>query len=187
VPLATKAVKSGWTKASSISGSIKDFSKKNKEDKSGIDYSKLKLDPSTVSFKCLFDGETGKKLMSFMDEFESEIKDEGKEIEKADKQLHDDVKKAGVKMDEKEIDDNGLAVASVIDNKENKGKKGKELKKEIEGAIKKDKEVKKIENAVKKMKKASSKVKVDKKYKGKSLKELDKLAKEQTKSGSGSK
>lgn len=173
--LAAKAVKNGWTKSADIAKSIKDIGKKNKDDKSGIDYSKLKLDPSTMTFKCLFDGDTGKKLDAFMEEFESEVKDEGKEIEKADKQLHDDVKKAGVDMDEQEVDDNGLAVASVIDNKKNKGKSGKELKKKIEGAIKKDKQAKEIQKISKELKKASSKVKVDKKYEKMSDEELAKL------------
>ena len=142
--LAGKAVKNGWVKTTDIAGSIKDFAKKNKEDKSGIDYSKLKLDPSTTSFKCLFDGETGKKLNEFIDGFEEEVKTEGEEIKKADEQLHADVKKAGVDMDEQEIDDNGLAVASVIDDKENKGDSGKELKKKIENAIESDKQAKEI-------------------------------------------
>ena len=173
--LAGKAIKNGWVKSTDIVGSIKDFSKKNKEDKSGIDYSKLKLDPSTMSFKCLFDGDTGKTLNAFIDEFESEIKDESKEIEKADKQLHADVKKAGVKMDEQEIDDNGLAVASVIDNKKNKGDSGKELKKKIEGAIKNDKQAKELQKISEELKKTSSKVKVDQKYEKMSDEELAKL------------
>ena len=137
------AIKNGWVKTKDIGASIVDFAKKNKEDVTGIDFSKVEIDPSTTKFKCLFDN-VGDKFSTFMKDLENELKDEGKEIEKADKQLYDDVKKAGVDMDEQEIDDNGLAVASVIDNKKNKGKKGKELKKKIESVIKKDKQAKEI-------------------------------------------
>jgi hypothetical protein len=59
-------------------------------------------------------------------------------------------------MEEQEVDDNGLAVASVIDNKKNKGKNGKELKKKIEGAIKKDKQAKEIQKISKELKKAEN-------------------------------
>ena len=141
--IAKMAIKNGWVKTKDIGASIADFAKKNKEDVTGIDFSKAEIDPSTTTFKCLFDN-VGNKFSTFMKDLENELKDEGKEIEKADKQLHADVKKAGVDMDEQEIDDNGIAVASVIDNKKNKGKKGKELKKQIESTIKKDKQAKEI-------------------------------------------
>ena len=74
------------------------------------------------------------------------------------------MKKAGVDMDEREIDDNGLAVAGVIDDEKNKGKKGKELKKEIDGAIRKDEQVKEIRKISKELKSVSSNVKADEKY-----------------------
>ena len=172
--IAKMAIKNGWVKTKDIGASIADFAKKNKEDVTGIDFSKAEIDPSTTKFKCLFDN-VGDKFSTFMKDLENELKDEGKEIEKADKQLHDDVKKAGVEMEEKEIDDNGLAVASVIDSKKNKGKKGKELKKKIESAIKKDKQAKEIQKISKELKKTSSKVKVDKKYEKMSDEELAKL------------
>ena len=173
--IAGLAIKNGWIKTKDIGSAIAKFGEKNKEDNTGIDFSKLKIDPSTTQFKCLFDGDAGKQIQNFMSTFEAEIKDEGKEIEKADAQLHKDVKRAGIDMDEQEIDDNGLAVASVIDNRKNKDKKGKELKKEIENAIKKDEQAKEIQKISKEMKKSSSKVKVDKKYQNMSDEELAKL------------
>lgn len=172
--IAKMAIKNGWVKTKDIGASITDFAKKNKEDVTGIDFSKAEIDPSTTMFKCLFDN-VGDKLSTFMKDLENELKDESKEIEKADKQLHADVKKAGVDMDEQEVDDNGLAVASVIDNKKNKGKSGKDLKKKIESAIKKDKRAKEIQNISKELKKTSSKIKVDKKYEKISDEELAKL------------
>ena len=74
------------------------------------------------------------------------------------------MRKAGVNMDEQEIDDNGLVVSSVIDDEKNKGKKGKELEKEIESAIEKDKQVEELRKISKELEKAGSKVKVDNRY-----------------------
>lgn len=172
--IAKMALKNGWVKTKDIGASIADFAKKNKEDVTGIDFSKAKIDPSTTKFKCLFDN-VGDKFQTFMKDLENGLKDESKKIEKADKQLHDDVKKAGVDMDEQEIDDNGIAVASVIDNKKNKGKNGKELKKQIEKEIKKDETIKELKKISSNVKKSSSKVKVDKKYEKMSDEELAKL------------
>ena len=161
-------------KTKDIGSAIADFAKKNKKDVTGIDFSKAEIDPSTTKFKCLFDN-AGASLSNFMKELEAGLKGEGEEIRKADEELRADVKKAGVDMDEQEIDDNGLAVAGVIDDEKNKGKKGKELKKEIDGAIKKDERAKEIRKISKELKKTSSKVKVDKKYQNMSDEELAKL------------
>ena len=70
------------------------------------------------------------------------MEDEGKEIEEANKKLHADVEEAGVDMDDAKIDEHGIAVASVIDDKKNKGKSGKALKKKIESAIEKNDQIK---------------------------------------------
>ena len=60
--IAGLAVKNGWVKTKDIGAAIANFSKKNKEDVTGIDFSKMEIDPSTTSFKCLFDGDAGKQI-----------------------------------------------------------------------------------------------------------------------------
>ena len=82
--IAKLAIKNGWVKTKDIGASISNFSKKNKEDVTDIDFEKAEIDTSTTKFKCLFDN-IGDKFSTFMKDLETELKDEGKEIEKADK------------------------------------------------------------------------------------------------------
>lgn len=64
--LVLKAVKNGWAKAASIKDAVKDFSAKNVEDDSGIDYDLLDIDESTVKVKVLFAGKQGEELRDFV-------------------------------------------------------------------------------------------------------------------------
>ena len=176
--IAGLAAKNGWAKANGIKDAFKELGSKNKEDNSGIDWENVDVDEDTFQFKCLFDGDSGNKFKEFMKQYESEMKDLKVESEEADKQLHDDVKKAGVKIDDEKLDQNGIVVASVIDDKENKKLKGKELTKKVDDAIEKDKNVEKLIKKTKDSKKALKKVKVDSKYDKMSDDELEKKMKE---------
>ena len=176
--IAGLAAKNGWAKANGIKDAFKELGSKNKEDNSGIDWENVDVDEDTFQFKCLFDGDSGNKFKEFMKQYESEMKDLKVEIEEADKKLHDDVKKAGVDIDDDELDANGIAVASVIDDKENKKLKGKELTKKVDDAIEKDKNVEKLIKKTEDSKKALKKVKVDSKYDKMSDDELEKKMKE---------
>ena len=176
--IAGLAAKNGWAKANGIKDAFKELGSKNKEDNSGIDWENVDVDEDTFQFKCLFDGDSGNKFKEFMKQYESEMKDLKVEIEEADKQLHDDVKKAGVDIDDEKLDQNGIVVASVIDDKENKKLKGKELTKKVDDAIEKDKNVEKLIKKTKDSKKALKKVKVDSKYDKMSDDELEKKMKE---------
>lgn len=176
--IAGLAAKNGWAKANGIKDAFKELGSKNKEDNSGIDWENVDVDEDTFQFKCLFDGDSGNKFKEFMKQYESEMKDLKVEIEEADKKLHDDVKKAGVDIDDDELDANGIAVASVIDNKENKKLKGKELTQKVTNAIEKDKNVEKLIKKTKDSKKALEKVKIDAKYDKMSDDELEKKMKE---------
>lgn len=176
--IAGLAAKNGWAKANGIKDAFKELGSKNKEDNSGIDWENVDVDEDTFQFKCLFDGDSGNKFKEFMKQYESEMKDLKVEIEEADKKLHDDVKKAGVDIDDDELDANGIAVASVIDNKENKKLKGKELTQKVTNAIEKDKNVEKLIKKTEDTKKALEKVKIDAKYDKMSDDELEKKMKE---------
>ena len=176
--IAGLAAKNGWAKANGIKDAFKELGSKNKEDNSGIDWENVDVDEDTFQFKCLFDGDSGNKFKEFMKQYESEMKDLKVEIEEADKKLHDDVKKAGVDIDDEKLDANGIAVASVIDDKENKKLKGKELTKKVDDAIEKDKNVEKLIKKTKDSKKALEKVKIDAKYDKMSDDELEKKMKE---------
>ena len=131
------AVKNGKVKASALKDVIKDFDTKNIEDNSNIDWEHVEIDPTGTSMKCYLDGDSRKKFDEMMKELESGMKDIKKEVEEADKKLKDDVKKAKVKIDDKKLEDNALVVAGVIDDKDNKGKSGKELTKLVDDNIKK--------------------------------------------------
>lgn len=150
------AAKNGKIKTAAIKDAIKDFGDKNIEDNSGIDWENVKVDEAGMTFKCLFDGDSKKKLMSITTDFEDSMKDVKEDVEEADKKLNDDVKKAGVKLDQETIDKDGVIIANVIDDKENKDKSGKELKKEIEELIKLKEELKK---AIEKQKKEAKTLK----------------------------
>ena len=63
--IAKKAVANGWLKTKDIGSAIAGFAEKNKQDVTGIDFSKAEIDPSTTQFKCLFDN-VGGDLSKFM-------------------------------------------------------------------------------------------------------------------------
>ena len=123
--IAGLAVKNGWAKAGDIKDALKGIGSKSKDDNSGIDWEKAEVDENTFQLKCLFDGDSGAKFNEFMKQYEDEMKDLKTEIEEADQKLHDDVKKAGVEIDDEKLDKNGVVVACVIDSKDNKKLKNK--------------------------------------------------------------
>ena len=176
--IASLAAKNGWAKANKLKDAFKEIGTKNKEDNSGIDWENVNIDEDTFQLKCLFDGNAGAKFKEFMKQYESEMKDLKAEIEEADEKLRDDVKKVGVEIDDEKLDKNGVVVASVIDNKENKKLKGKELTKKVDDAIEQDEKVAKIIKNSKKAEKALNAIKVNSKYKKMSDDELEKMLKE---------
>lgn len=157
---------------------LKGLGDKNVEDNSKIDWEHVELDPSGVTMKCLFDGDSGKRVKELAAAIEKGMEGVKKEVEEADKKLEDDVKKAGIKIDAEKLGQNGLTVAGVIDNKENKKLKGKELTKKVDAAIeieeKAEKLVKNAEEAENKM----TGIKVNSKYEKMSDAELEKKLKE---------
>ena len=176
--IAGLAVKNGWAKAGDIKDALKGIGSKSKDDNSEIDWEKAEVDENTFQLKCLFDGDSGAKFKEFMKQYEGEMKDLKTEIEEADQKLHDDVKKAGVEIDDEKLDKNGVVVACVIDSKDNKKLKGKELTKKVDDAIEQDEKAAKIIKKSKKAKKALKGIKVDSKYKKMSDDELEKKLKE---------
>lgn len=110
-----KAVKNGWMKAAAIKDAVKDFSAKNVEDDSGIDYDSLNIDESMVKVKVLFAGKQGEDLRDFAQgcmenlakdaEEESEDETSGKEpAEDGEDDFQDD----GDEEDEEELDESEL-------------------------------------------------------------------------------
>lgn len=168
------AVKSGAIKTAELGAAVKDFNKKNAKDTSNIDWEHVEIDPSTMTFKCVFEGDAKKKIDAFMKEYEVGLKGIKDEIEEQDKKLHDDVKKAKIDMSEDEVDEHGIEVASVIDDKSSKGKTPKELKKDIDAKIKVDEDLKTVFKDAEKVKKSAANVRVDKKLASLSDEELRK-------------
>ena len=143
--LALAAAKNGWVKATEIKDAIKDFSKKNKEDNTGIDFENVEVDEDTMKFMCLLDGDSMKKLDEFVKNYYDDLKDFGKECEEADEKLHKDAKAKDIKLSDDEIDKHGMTVAGVIDDENNKKVSGKELTAEIKQRIEIQKELEEIE------------------------------------------
>ena len=133
--LAASAVKNGWIKGAAIKDAIKDFKGKNAEDKSGIDYKKLELDEDTVKLKCLFDGDSVKKLQQFKKDFDKQLEDAEADQKEADNKLKADAKKAGLDVDDDVLKDDGVIVAGVIDREDNKGLKPKELNAQLKAKL----------------------------------------------------
>lgn len=176
LPIIVAAAKAGKVKAGAIKDAVKDFKKKNAEDKSGIDWDKLELDPSTMTFKCLFDGESKKKLEAFMKEYESAAEGAAEEAEADNKKLHAAVKKTGLDMSDEEVDENGIIVANSLSGKDKKNKK--KVSNDIKQKIKLKKE---LEDSIKKMRTALAKLEaagVDEDDAKKSLKESNELVNE---------
>lgn len=171
------SVKSGAIKAADLTKSIKDFSNKNVEDNSGIDWNNIQIDPHGMSAKCIFDGDSKKIVEQFMKTFESSMKGIDQEIKQADDKLHKEVKQAGVKLDNKTVDKNGIVVATAIDDAKKSGKSGKELTNEITAQIKVADQLKEIKKKSATAEKTLSNIKIDKKLSKMSNDELDKLAK----------
>ena len=80
--LALKAVQNGWTKTKDIAKSIKDFSSKNKEDATGVDWDNVSIDEDTMKFRCLFAGDSGKKLKQFAKHLQEKMVEFAKEEHK---------------------------------------------------------------------------------------------------------
>ena len=133
--LAASAVKNGWIKGAAIKDAIKDFKGKNAEDKSGIDYKNLELDEDTVKLKCLFDGDSVKKLQQFKKDFDKQLEDAEADQKEADDKLKADAKKAGLDVDDDVLKDDGVIVAGVIDREDNKGLKPKELNAQLKAKL----------------------------------------------------
>ena len=131
--LIVNAAKSGKVKAAAMKDAVKDFGKKNTEDKTGIEWDKLELDPSTMTFKCLFDGDSKKKLDAFMAEYSKAADGAAADAENDQKKLTADAKKAGLKLSDDELKDEGIIASNVLSN--GKGKDGAELKKDFEAAV----------------------------------------------------
>ena len=174
VKILVNAAKNGKVKFDALKDAIKDFDTKNIEDNSNIDWNNVELDPSGITMKCFFDGDSKKIIDQFMKEYESEMKNVGKEIEDADKKLHADVKKAGIKIDDQLLDDNGLIVATVLDDKANKEKSGKELTKKVNDTIKQAAETKQLLKKTEEFEKQIETIKVDPEIEKLSDKELSK-------------
>lgn len=148
------AAKAGKVKATALKDAIKDFGDKNVEDKTGIDWNKLKIDSSTMTYKCLFDGDSKKKLQDFIDTYSKELENVQKEAEADNKKLQDEVKKTGLNISDEEVNDNGIIVANSV------AKKGKKTKKEIAKDIEQKIKLKKqLEDNLKKSKKQLNKLK----------------------------
>ena len=73
--IAFSAVKNGWTKAGDLKDAVKNFSAKNKEDDTGIDWDGVKIDEMAIKLQCLFDGDSGKKLKEFCKKLQAKMKD----------------------------------------------------------------------------------------------------------------
>lgn len=96
--IALSAVKNGWAKASDLKDAVKNFSTKNKEDDTGIDWDNVEIDEATIKLQCLFDGDSGKKLKEFCQKLQAKMKDfakEEKELNEA-KSLNEATKLADV-------------------------------------------------------------------------------------------
>jgi len=88
--LALKAAKAGWVKAGGIKDAMKDFSAKNAEDTTGIDWNDVKVDEDAVKLTCLFDRDSGKKLKDFVKDLSdkmAEFAKEEKELDEAQRKL----------------------------------------------------------------------------------------------------
>ena len=143
--LALAAAKNGWVKATEIKDAIKDFSNKNKEDNTGIDFQNVEVDEDTMKFMCLLDGDAMKKLDEFVKNYYDDLKDFGKECEEADDKLRKDAKAKDIDLSKEEIDKHGMTVAGVIDDKDNSKASGKELTDEIKQRIELQKEIDELE------------------------------------------
>ena len=85
--IALSAVKNGWAKAGNLKDAVKNFSAKNKEDDTGIDWDNVEIDEAAIKLRCLFDGDSGKKLKEFCQKLQAKMKDfaqEEKELKEAE-------------------------------------------------------------------------------------------------------
>ena len=158
VDMIVNAVKSGKVKADAIKDAVKGFGKKNKADNTKIDWENVELDPSTMTFTCMFEGDVKKQLDEFMKVAEKELKPVAKEAEKADKQLAADVKKAKVEVSDEDLKENSIQVANAIDSEDAKDKKPEEIGDDIKAAIEAKKQLqdmmKQCDDSSKKLKSA---------------------------------
>lgn len=133
--LVASIIKNGFYKAVDLAKSIKDINKKNIEDNSNIDFENVTIDEDSIKTIYVFDGDSIKKLESFLEEYNKSLEGTAEEAEESGKKLKDDVKKAKVKVNDETLDNNGLTVAGVIKNPENKKDSPKELEEKIQNRI----------------------------------------------------
>ena len=176
IPFVIYAVKNNYIKAKALGSAIKNIGDKNKDDETGIDYDNVEIEESSIKTVYAFDDETIEKLQKFIDDYKKEMEAAKDDIETSSEELSKDIKKSGIKIEGEKLANNALTVAGVIDNKENKGKSGKELTKIVDQKIEAKKEIKEIEKKAEEIKKLTDKIKVDPKYEKMSPEELDKLA-----------
>jgi transketolase len=148
IKIAAIAAKEGWVKAKGIGQAVKDFDKKTAEDDTGIDYDNLKIDPDTVTMNALFDGDSKKTLIEFINDYNKQKKEFPKQIKEVENSVQDEAKDAGLKVTPKIMANNGIDVANVINNEDNKGKPAKVLQKKLDTEIK-HREI--AEDAIKKL------------------------------------
>lgn len=139
--LTASILKHGFYKTKDLAKSVKDFAKKNIEDNSKIDFENIEIDTDTLKTVYVFDGDSIVKLEDFIKQYQESMKDVAKEAETAGKKLKDDVAKAKVTVSDETLDNNGLTVAGVINNPDNKNKSGKELTKEINQRVELENEI----------------------------------------------
>ena len=139
--LAASILKHGFYKAKDLGKSIKDFGKKNIEDNSKIDFENVEIDTDTLKTIYVFDGDSIQKLEEFIKQYQESMKDIEAEASKAGEKLKSDVQSKKVKVSDETLDNNGLTVAGVIKNPENKNKSGKELTKEINQRVELENEI----------------------------------------------
>lgn len=139
--LAASILKHGFYKAKDLGKSIKDFGKKNIEDNSKIDFENVEIDTDTLKTIYVFDGDSIQKLEEFIKQYQESMKDIDAEATKAGEKLKSDVQAKKVKVSDETLDNNGLTVAGIIKNPENKNKSGKELTKEINQRVELENEI----------------------------------------------
>lgn len=178
IPFTIHVVKNGYIKTKDLAKSVKDINKKNVSDDTGIDYDNLDIDESTVKSIYAFDEDALQKLQKFIDQYKKEMESAKSDIERSCKEVQSDVKKSGVKVDNKKLANNTLDVVSVIDDSENKGKSGKELTKLVDQRIEQSDVINQIEKHAEEIKRLTAKLKnkVDPKYAKMSSEELAKIS-----------
>jgi len=158
LPFSIYAVKHGLIKMKDIGMSVKDFTKKNKDDATDIDFSNVEIDEGTMKKVYVIDDNVLKKLEDFIKEYKALAKESEAEIENASKELSKDIKRSGIALEDEDLADNSLTVAGVIRNPKNKKLPKNDLTEKVKQAMSKKNSVKKMKTAVKKAAKSEKAV-----------------------------